>query len=48
MLHLVGIQHGDGVAIGNTDNQAGDDFGIGSAGQRQQHGRDYLLQCIHM
>ncbi len=32
----------------NTHNPAGDSFSIGSAGQRQQHGRDYLSQCIHM
>ncbi len=37
VLHLVGIQHGDGVAISNTDNPARDlSSGMGGAGQRQQ------------
>ena len=36
VLHLVGIQHGDGVAVSNADNPARDGYGIGSAGQRQQ------------
>ena len=36
MLHLVGIQHGDGVAVSNADNPARDRLGMGSAGQRQR------------
>ncbi len=51
VLNLVGIQHGDGIAIGNIHNPPRDPdrdrLGMGSAGQRQQHGRDYLSQCIH-
>jgi len=36
VLHLVGIQHGDGVAVGHADNPDRDRLGIGGAGQRQQ------------
>jgi len=36
VLHLVGIQHGDGVAVSNAHNSARDRLGMGGAGQRQQ------------
>ena len=36
VLHLVCIEHGDGVAIGNTHDMASDRLSMSGAAKRQQ------------
>jgi hypothetical protein len=38
VLLVVGVQDGDGIAIGNTNDTAGQGVGVGRAAEEEHHG----------